>query len=134
MKEKLICAVLTRVEGIFDGVQREMLKEILIKELRGLELRPSQPSETETLTKNSGHLSAFLSAKKIEGNSPKTLAYYEHTVSKLLDTLKKPIAEITTNDIRCYLAEYQAKGNLSKVTVDNVRRIFPTFFSYELPL
>ena len=45
MKEKLICAVLTRVEGIFDGVQREMLKEILIEELRGLELRPSQPQK-----------------------------------------------------------------------------------------
>lgn len=38
--------------------------------------------------------------------------------------------EITTNDIRCYLAEQQENHHLSKVTIDNLRRIFSSFFSW----
>ena len=130
MKKKFIRAVLSRVEGVLDSVQCELVREILVGELEGLEINAVQPSDDEIKIENSGHLSAFLSAKKIEGSSPKTLAYYEKTVSKLLDSLRKPITAITTNDIRGYLAEYQEKGSLSKVTVDNVRRIFSTFFSW----
>lgn len=37
---------------------------------------------------------------------------------------------MTTNDIRSYLSEYQTKRNLSKVTVDNLRRIFSSFFAW----
>lgn len=130
MKEKFIRAVLLRIEGVFDSVQCELVKEILIGELEGLEISPARLSDAEIKMENSGQLSAFLSAKKIEGSSPKTLAYYEKTVSKLLESLRKPITDITTNDIRGYLAGYQEKGSLSKVTVDNVRRIFSTFFSW----
>lgn len=37
---------------------------------------------------------------------------------------------MTTNDIRNYLAENQRLKNLSKVTIDNLRRIFSSFFAW----
>ena len=37
---------------------------------------------------------------------------------------------MTTNDIRNYLAENQRLRNLSKVTIDNLRRIFSSFFAW----
>ena len=49
---------------------------------------------------------------------------------KLLDMIKKDIRDITTDDIRTYLSEYQEKNRSSKVTMDNMRRIFSSFFSW----
>ena len=38
--------------------------------------------------------------------------------------------EITTNHLRLYLANYQEQNNSSKVTIDNIRRILSSFFSW----
>lgn len=48
----------------------------------------------------------------------------------MLDGIGKGIKYIVTDDIRCYLTEYQAKKKSSKVTVDNIRRILSSFFSW----
>ncbi len=130
MKEKFVRSLLERLNGVLDSRQTELLQEIIAEELNGLEITEIHTSEARTIKENSQHLSAFIAAKKIEGASPKTLSYYENTIYKLSDTLKKPIAEMTTNDIRTYLAEYQEERHLSKVTVDNIRRIFSSFFSW----
>ena len=48
----------------------------------------------------------------------------------MLDGIGKGIKYIVTDDIRCYLTEYQAKKKSSKVTIDNIRRILSSFFSW----
>ena len=48
----------------------------------------------------------------------------------MLDGIGKSIKYIVTDDIRCYLTEYQAKKKSSKVTIDNIRRILSSFFSW----
>ena len=73
---------------------------------------------------------SFLSAKRIEGCSEKTLKYYKATIQSMLDGIGKGIKHIVTDDIRCYLTEYQAKKKSSKVTIDNIRRILSSFFSW----
>lgn len=75
-------------------------------------------------------LNSFLSAKKIEGKSPKTLAYYKNTLARLLTATKKPIKQTTTDDLRNYLSDFQRVNGSSNVTVDNIRRIFSSFFSW----
>lgn len=79
---------------------------------------------------NTQLLNSFLSAKKIEGKSPKTLAYYKNTLARLLTATKKPIKQTTTDDLRNYLSEFQSKNGSSNVTIDNIRRIFSSFFSW----
>ena len=79
---------------------------------------------------NDSLLDAFISAKSIEGCSEKTLRYYRTTIDHLLAETAKPIGLISTNDIRSYLANYQAEKQSSKVTIDNMRRIFSSFFSW----
>ena len=75
-------------------------------------------------------LSKFIQAKKIEGCSAKTLTYYENTITKMLSTLEKQPKNIDTSDLRQYLNEYQEKHNASRVSVDNIRRILSSFFSW----
>lgn len=73
---------------------------------------------------------AFIAAKRLEGCSEKSLAYYHATLNKLLTALNKPMNTISTADIRAYLSSIQESRALSRVTVDNIRRIFSSFFSW----
>ena len=72
----------------------------------------------------------FLSAKAIEGCSPKTINYYKQTINKMYKYIDKSFVCISTDDLRHYLIDYQINGNLSRVTVDNVRRIMSSFFGW----
>lgn len=85
---------------------------------------PASTEEEENLTQ------LFVSAKRIEGCSEKTLAYYEKTIYAMLRQTNKTIRQITTEDLRCYLTNYQYQRNSSKVTIDNIRRILSSFFAW----
>ncbi len=75
-------------------------------------------------------LPLFIAAKRVEGCSDKTLKYYESTIRNMMEGIKKSEQIITTEDLRCYLDGYQRRGTVSKVTLDNVRRILSSFFGW----
>ena len=81
-------------------------------------------------TKTDLLLDDFIQAKKLEGCSAKTLAYYKSTLEKLFISTKKIATEISSEDIRTYLSNFQTSRQVSKMTIDNNRRIFSTFFSW----
>ena len=65
-----------------------------------------------------------------EGCSEKTLNYYSKTITATLNSINKGIKHITTDDLRGYLTQYQEGKQSSKVTMDNIRRILSSFFSW----
>ncbi len=75
-------------------------------------------------------LKMFLSAKRVEGCSDKTVHYYDSTIRNVLETVGKEAKQVTTEDIRLYLDRYQLESSVSKVTIDNIRRILSSFFSW----
>ena len=72
----------------------------------------------------------FISAKRIEGCSERTLAYYKATIEHMLSIIITPLRQVQTDDLRTYLAEYQLINNCSKTTIDNIRRNLSSFFSW----
>lgn len=72
----------------------------------------------------------FISAKRVEGCSDKTVQYYESTLHNMLNGVNKEAESITTEDLRLYLDNYQQKSGAGKVTIDNVRRILSSFFAW----
>mgnify|MGYP002658246373 FL=1 len=121
------------VSGIKDVLSDEQMKQVSISikdVLAKYEINKKASNEERREKENTELLETFLSAKKIEGCSDKTIHYYQSSIVKLLKGLSKCIKEICTNDIRRYLAEIQEKNHLSKVTIDNLRRIFSSFFSW----
>lgn len=90
--------------------------------------------ETEMTVKESKENSAllinFLASKHIEGCSERTILYYRSTIEKMLETINKRVEYITTDDLRKYLTDYKNSSNASKTTVDNVRRVLSSFFSW----
>lgn len=75
-------------------------------------------------------LKMFLSAKRVEGCSDKTVHYYDSTIRNVLEAVGKEAKQVTTEDIRLYLDRYQLESSVSKVTIDNIRRILSSFFSW----
>lgn len=130
MKENFIEKILAKITGILTNTQINAVIESIEQELTGFEIVVAPCQKEKTKQANSELLDSFISAKRIEGCSEKTLTYYRNTISAWLITIAMEIRDVTTNDIRCYLSEFQAKNNSSKTTIDNIRRIFSSFFSW----
>ena len=110
-----------------NNAQNEKLREILQYTLANYDIKEKQYQE---ITSEHNFVELFLSAKRIEGCSERSLKYYMATIETMLDELKKDVRHIVTDDIRGYLTEYQKKKKSSKVTIDNIRRILSSFFSW----
>ncbi len=118
------------METMIDAVLMEMqplLKPDQLKQLKAALKRALEPCRNET---PQDLLTLFLTAKEVEGCSQKTLHYYEDTLTRALTTLKKPIPQIESDDLRQYLNDYETARHTSKVTIDNIRRIMSSFFSW----
>lgn len=90
-------------------------------------------TEKEVLNKESNNktlVSSFIAAKQVEGCSSKSTTYYKSTIDNALSKIDKEVVHITTDDLRAYLNNYQTTSGASKVTVDNIRRILSSFFSW----
>lgn len=127
MKQNLITDVIQGMLPYLNNAQTERLQEVLQHTLFDYEITKA---EKDKKLSEQNLVESFLSAKRIEGCSEKTLKYYNATIQSMLDGIGKSIKYIATDDIRCYLTEYQAKKKSSKVTIDNIRRILSSFFSW----
>ena len=130
MKETIIQAVLDGMRAFLTDNQLELLTDVTKRALSECEITPKLAEEEQRNKENAELLGAFISSKKVEGCSDKTIHYYKSSIEKLIATVKKNVCDISTNDIRCYLAEQQEQRGLSKVTIDNLRRIYSSFFSW----
>ena len=130
MKENIIQAIVAEMQRDLDCRQMARLKAVLASELHNVEIIEKEVCVKQQAQENEHLLNSFISAKKIEGCSDKTLVYYRNTIERLLVTLSLAICHITTTDIRTYLSDYQEEHQSSKVTIDNMRRIFSSFFAW----
>ena len=127
MKQNLITDVVQAMLPFLNNAQTERLQEVLQHTLFDYEVTKIE-SEKEILEQN--YMELFLSAKRIEGCSEKSLKYYKATIEMMIATVGKSVKHIETDDIRRYLTGYQEKKKSSKVTIDNIRRILSSFFSW----
>ena len=130
MKEKLILEISNEMAGILSVEQLAKLNGVLLKSISKYTVSMGEQQAPSLATSNDTLLKAFLSAKQVEGCSQPTIRYYGNTIKLLADNMPKRFTDYSTEDIRAYLAVFQQKHNASKVTVDNVRRIFSSFFSW----
>ena len=131
MNDKIIVSIQEDMNPYLNPVQRTMLSKVLVKSFKNVEvLRNTIEFSEDFESENNRLFSTFLSAKRVEGCSEKTLEYYEATIRKMLNTISKRIDYITTDDLRNYMADYREINGSSKSTIDNIRRIFSSFFSW----
>lgn len=126
MKESIKNEVLQRMLPFLDNAQSKALELALESVLCKYMENKLDKDEISS----QGLLQKFLEAKRIEGCSEKTLVYYQNTINRMLTEIGKEVMHIMTEDLRSYLTDYQKQNDLSRVTIDNVRRILSSFFSW----
>lgn len=114
------------VQGMLPFLNNGQLRQLQ----RVLERTLCEDESMEKCQDNTELMEAFLAAKRVEGCSQKSLKYYRSTINAMLDTVGKQVQEIVTGDLRTYLTAYQKEKSSSKVTIDNIRRILSSFFSW----
>lgn len=122
MKE-LVFEVLNDMAEELTVAQLRKLQEVLLKRLEEKETQPKP-------ARNEEYLEMFMHAKRIEGCSERTLAYYGSSIRHFFSQIETPVRRITTDQVRAYLTAYQKINNCGKSTVDNIRRNISSFFSW----
>ena len=126
MKQNLINDVIQEMLPHLNNAQIERLQAVLQHTLFNYDVAEANKDNSS----EQNLVDLFLSAKRIEGCSEKSLKYYKATIDAMLCGVNKGIKHIVTDDIRNYLTVYQATNHSSRVTIDNIRRILSSFFSW----
>lgn len=127
MIENLINDIEQAMLGVLNNEQMSQLRKVLDYTFRDINV---SSKNNEECSGNSELIDIFLSAKKVEGCSDKSMHYYQSTLNNAIRIIGKNIRHITTDDLRSYLNDYQLTSGATKVTVDNIRRILSSFFSW----
>lgn len=107
------------------------LNNFIITKLKGYKLTKEESNIVKyDENKNTNAIKMFLISKKLQGLSERTLKAYKYDIEKFINSVNKDFINISTEDIRYYLACYQLKGDVSQVTIDNTRRYINTFFQW----
>ena len=120
MKASLIKEIENKMQSHLNPEQMGQLHQVL----------ESCLSSTNADENKTDLVKLFLAAKRVEGCSEKTVKYYDSTIRNAVEKIEKDVTQITTDDLRLYLDDYQVTSKISKVTVDNIRRILSSFFSW----
>lgn len=120
MEQEQVNIIMHRMANILDNMQLAQLKRVLDELSNGV----FEDIDSKDI------LQRFIDTKKLEGCSPKTLIQYRRAIEKLINDIKKNIRTVTTDELREYLTNYYQNSNCSKVSIDNMRRIFSSFFNW----
>lgn len=130
MKKTLINQIQTEMSCVLNNAQRQKLSEVLEHCFFNVDVIALGNENLIQSKSNQTLKEEFLSAKKVEGCSERSVSYYSSTLDNLIKSLIKPFNQIETEDLRVYLSEYQKKNDASKQTIDNIRRILSSFFTW----
>ena len=129
MKDEKLNEVLQNMLPYLDNAQMDQLKKVLQAAFWNCSITEKSGNGVLEET-NEKVIALFLASKRVEGCSEKTLSYYKSTIEIATTMMGKDIRHITTEDLRQFLTEYQRKKQSSRVTIDNIRRILSSFFSW----
>ncbi|WP_455194066.1 site-specific tyrosine recombinase/integron integrase [Eubacterium ramulus] len=127
MKHRIMEEIVQQMLPYLDNTQLQKLQEVLEHSLYNCEI---SDKATEAEDDSQKLIDSFVYAKRIEGCSQKTLKYYRTTIEAMTESINKGVRHMQTDDLRAYLTEYQEKHGSSRVTIDNIRRILSSFFSW----
>lgn len=120
--------ILTRMQSYLSSDQMERLKEVLILTLYE---KDERKNELVCIDENTRILNTYFASLKIGGRSDRTLNKYGLDIRNMLMFFdNKDVREITTNEIRYYLAWYKENRKIANTTLENMRLTFVAFFGW----
>lgn len=129
------------VEQVIDGIMAEMqddltdeqlrkLETVLVMQLHGLKIE----KECTDLVVSERHwekvLRLYIASKRLENCAESTLENYGRCIRMLMQAINKKLPDITTNDLRYYLAVYQTQRKISLSYMETLRHYILSFFTW----
>ena len=132
MKTEVISSITKDMEGSLTDYQLNKLKESLIINFERVEfiIKTDELKHQKELDENKNMINSFISSKQVEGCSERTIKYYKEIIEKFVNDFDKSIKQISTNEIRNYLSDYKDSSSCGSTTIDNIRRVLSSFFSW----
>lgn len=128
--EELRSTVMQMMSRVLDEEQMSDLSRVLDIVLHDYHIERRIEEIVVYDNSNESKLKRFIATKRLEGLSEASLEQYYRTINNMFNTIGKPLEKISTDDIRYYLSMYQEQRKVSKVTLNNMRRYFSTFFQW----
>lgn len=130
MKMEFIEKVVNRMIGILDANQIQELKTALIISMEDLEIRKEQTELSTDVVDNWEYRRRFLQAMVVAGKAKGTIEQYGMHTRILLEDIRKPVLEMTDDDLMLHLARQKYQRNLGNRYLNNKRIVFRTFFGW----
>lgn len=132
MKMEVISSITKDMKDSLTDYQLDRLKESLIINFERVEfiIKTDELKHKEELDENKKIIDSFISSKQVEGCSDRTIKYYREIIEKFSNSFDKSIKQLTTDEIRIYLSNYKEDSSCSSTTIDNIRRVLSSFFSW----
>ncbi len=132
MKTEVISSITKDMKDSLTDYQLDRLKESLIINFERVEfiIKTDELKHKEELDENKKIIDSFISSKQVEGCSDRTIKYYREIIEKFSNSFDKSIKQLTTDEIRTYLSDYKEDSSCGSTTIDNIRRVLSSFFSW----
>lgn len=129
-KDDIINKIVFEVSKQYSGSEN-IVKNILIRELYQYDLVQKETAIVEyNGGKNQEYIKRFIVAKAVCGCTKRTLEQYRNTVWKVLCEIGKTADEVTSDDIRYYLATKQMRDHVSLSYCNTLLRYLSSFFKF----
>lgn len=114
------------------GIESDLIKSKLIIILNNYEIsdRCTDISVITDENEIEKYIKMFLISKRVSGRTERTLKHYKAELIRFFREVQKTPKEITSNDIKLYLATKEIRDGISKVTQKNSLRVVSSFFQW----
>lgn len=112
--------ILALMRNDLDSSQLERLRNVLSTVLKAKAETPP----------NEKLISCFRQHQLLMGKKDTTVGQYILEINTMTNYISKGLCEVSTSDIKSYLAQYDEERKVSKVTIQNKVRYLSVFFEY----
>jgi integrase/recombinase XerD len=128
-KEEVIIKILDRVMDELPVIPTDRLRPILDSVLYDYDIKPME--KALVLRSNiRDMIGLYLASKKVEGLSKITLKNYGYRLKRFMEFMGKNVEDISTMDIRMYLAAYQRHTGCNNKTLESEVSGLKSFFNW----
>lgn len=127
-KENLITNISVKLSNKFSIEDISYIKSVLIVEMKDIEIRYKEMALTVAGDETSQTVKKFIACKKLAGLTERSLKAYLNELAIFFKTTNKSYNQITTDDVRVYLA--LSRNNNNETSIDNKRRYLNSFYEW----
>jgi len=116
---------------ISEGVDTDRVHSKLVMILNDYEI---EPRNTEVAVINEDdipkYIRLFLISKRVAGRTERTINYYRGELTRFFRNVQKSPLDVTSDDIKMYLAVKEVRDGVGKVYLKNVTRVLSSFYQW----